>query len=133
MDTMEGLDFEFEAKADGYAKIIRNLTSDVEGLKAEIERLQSRKRTIENNITALKNRLEDSMIQTGKEKFKTELFSFNIQANPASVVIDDPTSIPSEFLIPQEPKVDKKAIKDFLKDNEAPWSHLEVNRGLRIR
>ena len=45
MDTMEGLDFEFEAKADGYAKIIRNLTSDVEGLKAEIDRLQSRKRS----------------------------------------------------------------------------------------
>ncbi len=133
MDTMEGLDFEFEAKADGYAKIIRNLTSDVEGLKTEIDRLQNRKKTLENNITALKNRLEDSMIQTGKEKFKTELFSFGIQANPASVVIDDPTSIPTEFLIPQEPKVDRKAIKEYLQNNEASWSHLEQSRSLRIR
>jgi len=77
--------------------------------------------------------LQDAMILTGKEKFKTELFSFGIQNNPASVVIDDPTSIPAEFLIPQEPKVDKKSIKEFLKDNDANWCHLEQSRSIRIR
>ena len=136
MDTMEGLDFEFEAKADGYAKIIRNLTSDVEGLKAEIDRLQSRKKTLENNISALKNRLEDSMIQTGKEKFKTELFSFGIQNNPPKVVIDDYSKIPAEYLIEQEPKIDNKSIKEFLQktdDQRSVFAHLEQGRSLRIR
>ena len=136
MDTMEGLDFEFEAKADGYAKIIRNLTSDVEGLKAEIDRLQSRKKTLENNISALKNRLEDSMIQTGKEKFKTELFSFGIQNNPPKVVIDDYSKIPAEYLIEQEPKIDNKSIKEFLQitdDQRSFFAHLEQGRSLRIR
>lgn len=131
--TLEGLDAEIEVKADNYAKIIRQLESDINGMKAEIERLSDRKRALENHVAYLKGNLEDAMILTGKEKFRTELFSFGIQNNVPSVVIDDPTSIPSEFLIPQEPKVDKKAIKEYLKDNEASWSHLEQTRSLRIR
>lgn len=132
-DTLEGIEGEIEVKADNYARIIRQLESDANGLKTEIERMTDRKRALENHVSYLKNNLQDAMILTGKEKFKTELFSFNIQSNPASVVIDDPTSIPAEFLIPQEPKVDKKSIKEFLKDNDANWCHLEQSRGLRIR
>ena len=132
-DTLEGIEGEIEVKADNYARIIRQLESDANGLKTEIERMTDRKRALENHVSYLKNNLQDAMILTGKEKFKTELFSFGIQNNPASVVIDDPTSIPSQFLIPQEPKVDKKSIKEYLKDNDANWCHLEQSRGLRIR
>ena len=132
-DTLEGIEGEIEVKADNYARIIRQLESDANGLKTEIERMTDRKRALENHVSYLKNNLQDAMILTGKEKFKTELFSFGIQNNVPSVVIDDPTSIPAEFLIPQEPKVDKKSIKEFLKDNEANWCHLEQSRGLRIR
>lgn len=132
-DTLEGIEGEIEVKADNYARIIRQLESDANGLKTEIERMTDRKRALENHVSYLKNNLQDAMILTGKEKFKTELFSFGIQSNPASVVIDDPTSIPAEFLIPQEPKVDKKSIKEYLKDNEANWCHLDQTRSLRIR
>jgi len=132
-DTLEGIEGEIEVKADNYARIIRQLESDANGLKTEIERMTDRKRALENHVSYLKNNLQDAMILTGKEKFKTDLFSFGIQANPASVVIDDPTSIPAEFLIPQEPKVDKKSIKEYLKDNEANWCHLEQSRSIRIR
>lgn len=132
-DTLEGIEGEIEVKADNYARIIRQLESDANGLKTEIERMTDRKRALENHVSYLKNNLQDAMILTGKEKFKTDLFSFNIQSNPASVVIDDPTSIPAEFLIPQEPKVDKKSIKEYLKDNEANWCHLDQSRSLRIR
>ena len=132
-DTLEGIEGEIEVKADNYARIIRQLESDANGLKTEIERMTDRKRALENHVSYLKNNLQDAMILTGKEKFKTELFSFGIQNNVPSVVIDDPTSIPSEFLIPQEPKVDKKSMKDFLKENQASWGHLDQTRSLRIR
>lgn len=132
-DTLEGIEGEIEVKADNYARIIRQLESDANGLKTEIERMTDRKRALENHVSYLKNNLQDAMILTGKEKFKTELFSFGIQNNVPSVVIDDPTSIPAEFLIPQEPKVDKKSIKEYLKDNEANWCHLEQSRSIRIR
>lgn len=137
-DTMEGIDGEIEDKADGYARIIRQMEADAAALKAEADRITNRRRTIENNIRTMKNRLEDAMIATGKVKFKTELFSFGIQKNPARVVIDDPTKIPAGFLIPQEPKIDTAAIKNSLKDADEQifWegvAHLEQDASLRIR
>ena len=137
LDTMEGIDFEFELKADNYARIIRNLTADVEGLKTEIDRLSSRKKSVENNIAALKTRLEYSMIQLGKEKFKTELFSFGIQNNPPSVVMDEQylENIPAEYLIPQEPKIDRKKIKEDIQAGKdlKGIAHLAQSRSIRIR
>lgn len=137
-DTMEGIDGEIEEKADCYARIIRQMEADAAALKAEADRITNRRRTIENNIRTMKNRLEDAMIATGKVKFKTELFSFGIQKNPARVVIDDPTKIPAGFLIPQEPKIDTAAIKNSLKDADEQifWegvAHLEQDASLRIR
>ena len=132
-DTLESVNFEFEEKADGYAKVVKTLEGDVDSLDKEIKRLTERKNTIKNNITGIKKHLENAMLATGNTKFKTILFNFNIQKNPASVVIDDETKIPQEYLIAQEPKVDKTGIKDFLKENEVPWAHLVQTESLRIR
>ena len=136
-DTLEGLDYEIEDKAEGYAKVIRNIESDIAGLKAEIERMTDRKRVLENNITRMKNNLQAAMELTGKTKFKTDLFSFNVQSNPAAVVMDEQylENIPKEYLIPQEPKLDKKKLAADLKagvDLEG-IAHLEQSRSLRIR
>lgn len=134
--TLEGLDAEIEVKADNYARIIRQLEADIAGLKTEIDRMMERKRVLENNITRLKANLQDTMIITGKERFKTDLFSFGIQNNPPKVVIDDYSKIPAEYLIEQEPKVDNKSIKEFLQktdDQRSFFAHLEQGRSLRIR
>lgn len=137
-DTLEGLGGEIEDKADGYAKVIAELNSEATKLKAEIDRLTARKRAIEQNVTRMKDSLKQAMLMTGKTKFKTDLFSFNIQKNPPRVVIDDPTHIPEAYLILQEPKVDTIGIKNALKSaDEAPlWegiAHLEQDEGVRIR
>ena len=136
-DTLEGLDYEIEEKAEGYAKVIRNIESDVAGLKTEIERMTDRKRVLENNISRLKNNLQAAMELTGKTKFKTDLFSFNVQNNPAAVIMDEQylENIPEEYLIPQEPKIDKKKLAADLKagvDLEG-IAHLSVSRSLRIK
>lgn len=133
-DTMEAIDGEIEVKADGYAKVMRNLEADASAIKAEIARLTERKKHIEANVDRMKRSLETAMRLTGKTKFKTSLFSFNIQKNPASLKIDNPDRIPAEFLIPQEPKVDSAAIKKELKEGAVfDWCHLEQSEGLRIR
>lgn len=135
-DTMEGLSGEIEVKADGYAKVIAELNAAIAGLKAEIERLANRKTTMENNVKYLKSTLQFAMETTGKTKFKTELFSFGIQKNPASVVIDEPylENIPDKYLIPQDPKIDKVKIKEDLKAGiDIGIAHLEQSQSLRIR
>ena len=136
-DTLEGLDWEFEDKADSYAVVIRSLEGDIASLKSEIERLSNRKRTIKNNISRMKEALEMAMRTSNKTKFKTKLFSFGIQKNPPSLKIDQPDMVPEEYLIPQAPKVDNTAIKRFLKaldeDDHCSWAHLEQSESLQIR
>lgn len=130
-DTLEGLDGEIEIKADGYAKVIKELEGNVDTLKNEIDRLSRKKSSYENNIKIMKESLENTMKITGKTKFKTELFSFNIQNNPPRLVIDK--DVPEQFLIPQPPKVDNARIKELLKHQELDFAHLEVGQSLRIR
>ena len=136
-DTLEGLEYELEDKADAYAKVIRSLEGDNASLKAEIDRLTARTKTIENNIKNMKLSLERAMQASGKQKIKTKLFSFRIQKNPPALKIDDPDAIPPEYLIPQKPKVDTAAVKKMLKglpDNQfCLWAHLEQTKGLQIR
>lgn len=132
-DTLEGVEFEFEEKADGYAKVVKSLEGDVEALDKEIKRLTERKNIINNNIKGIKKNLENAMLVTGKTKFKTLLFNFGIQKNPASVVIEDETKIPEEYLVPQEPKVDKKSLAAYLKENDVEWARLVQTESLRIR
>lgn len=136
-DTMEGLGGEIEDKADGYAKVMKQLEADAAALKNEIDRLTVRKRSIENNIDRLKDTLKMAMIMTNKTKFKTELFSFGIQKNPKKVVLDkDLAEIPTEWLIQQEPKVDKAAIKAALEAEDVTAqsvAHFEQDESLRIR
>ena len=132
LDTMEGIDFEIEEKAEGYAKILRMLDAQVDAITAEVERLTERKKAISNNMTRLKQSLEDSMIRLDKKKFKTALFSFNIQKNPATVNIVG--EVPEQYLIPQEPKVDKKAIIAFVKEHgDTEYAQLIQSESLRIR
>jgi len=136
-DTMEGIEGELEVKAENYAKMMRSLDSDVAGLKAEEERLRNRRQTIENNIKRMKQALQSMMEITGKVKFKTDLFSFGIQNNPASVVLDEQyiENIPEEYLKYRDPEVDKAKIKEDLKagKNLEGIAHLEQTQSLRIR
>lgn len=133
-DTLEAIGGELEAKADGYARVMRQMDADAKAIKAEEYRLYNRRKAIENRSEWLKSRLQEVMEVTGKTKFKTELFSFGIQKNPPKVVITDESRIGHDYLIPQPPKVDTKAIKDALNDGfHFDWAHLEQTESLRIR
>lgn len=133
-DTLEGIDGEIEDKAENYAKLIKNIEAENDGLKWEIERLKLRKERNEKKIESLKSNLQDAMVTTGKTKFKTNLFSFGVQKNAPSVVIDDEKAVDKRYLIPQDPKIDKKSIKEAInKGEKIEWAHLEQSESLRIR
>ena len=140
MDSISG---EIEEKADGYAKIARGIEADIAALKGEEARLKARRQSLENNLKRLKGNLEYAMALTGKTKFKTELFSFNIQKNAPSVKVEDEAKF-IEFLASnnrddllkhEAPKLNKTAIKDaIMKDGEV-FDGVEVvqTESLRIR
>lgn len=131
-DTMESLDYEIEEKADTYAKIDKMLDAEIKALAAEITRLTGRKKTLENNQDRLKRNLESTMIALGKTKFKTLLFSFGIQKNPVTVKVIG--KVPKRFYIPQEPKLDKKALIEYVKEHgNTKYAELTQSESLRIR
>ena len=135
-DTLEGLDGEIEDKAEGYAKVIKQLEADAKMYADEVKRLTAKKKTAETNAKRMKKALQDAMVATGKTKFKTKLFGFNVQKNPPSVKLSDNymAVIPGEYLIAQEPKVDKAKILDDLKSGkEYSWATIEQGESLRIR
>lgn len=136
-DTMEAVEGELEIKAESYAKIMKNLDGDVEALENEIRRLTSRKKAIEENIKRMKAALQGMMEITGKTKFKTDLFSFGIQKNAPSVVIDveDIYDIPEDYLKYKAPEINKTAIKEAIQKGAdlSGIAHLEQSHSLRIR
>lgn len=132
-DTMDAINGELEDKADGYAKVIRELEAEEAGLDTEIKRLQARKSAVSGNKGRIKDALESAMRETGKLKFKTALFSFGIQKNPPSVAILS-ENIPLDYLVVPEPQPDKKRILAELKAGASfDWAELRQTESLRIR
>lgn len=135
-DTMEGIEGELEDKADGYARIMRQLEAESASLKAEEERLARKRKAADGAVKRLKEALYISMKETGRLKFKTHLFSFNIQRNPPSINLsDDLEKIPTQYHIEQPDKIDKKAI---LKDAQmgidvSGFAEIIQSEGVRIR
>ena len=136
-DTMEAVEGELEIKAENYAKVMKNLEADVAGIKAEIDRLSERKKTIENNIKNMKSALQMAMETTGKTKFKTELFSFGIRKNAPSVIMDEPyiENVPERFLKYSEPTINRTAIKEAIQSGEnlEGLAHLEQTESIIIK
>lgn len=109
--ALENIDDEIETKADNIAKVLRDFDGDIEALKSEEERLAKKRKTIENRQKQLKEYLQNAMLVLDKRKFKTDLFSFNIQKNAPSLKILDESKIPEDYY-----KIEKKLNKNDLKE-----------------
>lgn len=125
LDTLESIEGEIEDKADNYAMIIKNLLASAEAKSVEIKRMTEKAKAEKNRAQLLKDRLEEVMRETGKTKFKTQLFSFNIQKNGGKEPLwttEDLRLIPWDFL-KKEP--DNAKIRELLATQEVSWARLE--------
>lgn len=136
-EALGNLGEDIEIKLENYAKIIKNFESDIEGLKTEEARLAAKRKTKENAIKNMKDRMTLAMQQTGKLDINTSLFSFKVQKNTPSVVLDvhSVEDIPEKYRIPQEPKIDKKLLKADIEAGEDldGIAHIERSESVRIR
>lgn len=135
--ALSAISDEIEVKADNYAKLIRNMETSVESIAVEQKRLAARKSTLESSISRLKENLQECMIATGKTKFKTDLFTFNIQKNGGAlpIVVDVDTEMLSDDFVIVTEKPNLKAIGEFLQTHpECKWAHFgERGESLRIK
>lgn len=136
-DALANLADDIEVKLEGYAKVIKNFESDIEGLKKEEDRLAGKRKTLENRVKSMKTAMCAAMIATGKLKVKGDLFSFTVRNNAPSVVMDTyyVYNVPEKYLIPQAPKIDRKLLAEDLKDGASleGIAHLESSQSILIK
>lgn len=114
-EILKTIDDEIEVKAENYAKVMQNMEGDIDAIDKEIDRLNAKKKSLISGIQRMKENLYQGMKATGKEKFKTELFSFTIAKNggKAPVLIPDESLVPMEYQVPQY-HIDKEKIREEL-------------------
>lgn len=133
-DTLEGIEGEIEDKADNYAKIIKELESKAKARKDEANRLNDGAKVLENRVKALKTNLFNSMKQTGKTKFTTNLFTFNIAKNGGKQVLTVDGEVPEEYTKTMYITDTEKIRQALEKGENLPFAHLEARgESLRIK
>jgi len=74
------------------------------------------------------------MIELGKTKFKTPLFSFNVQKNAPSLEITDESFVPIIFYKEVAPTLDRKALLNAIKGGQIfKGVGMKQTESLRIR
>lgn len=142
-DALANLADDIEVKLEGYAKVIKNFESDIEGLKKEEDRIRAKRQTLEKRISDMKTAMRDAMIamiapdEKGKIKTKCGAFSFSIRNNAPSVVMDVNyiEDVPEKYLIAQEPKIDRKLLAEDIKSGAdlEGIAHLESSQSILIK
>lgn len=116
-DTLEG-ECNLTDLIEGALEQIALDGAALEGIAAHKQRLQSResrlKKRIDNFRTALQTALDVAVLKTHEGAIGT----ITRKRISPSLVITSESDLPSEYFIPQEPKLDRKALTDALKDKQ---------------
>lgn len=115
-DTFESLEGEVSEKLTGYAAVIKNMESDVDGMKKAEKAIQERRKFAENKIQRLTNVVDETMKFHEIDKIPTPEFVIGYRKCPPSLEVVDEDEIPEQFWIPQDPKLDRSAALTLLKE-----------------
>ena len=134
LDTLESIEGDIEDKADNYAKIIKEFEMIRDARKAEAKRLNESASIFDNRIRILKGNLFNVMKETGRTKFNTELFSFNICKNGGKQALTVDGEVPEEYtkvIIENDTEKIRQALES---GKNLPFAHLEPRgESLRIK
>lgn len=136
LDTLEGVQWEYNFKLEQYAKVIRNLEADVNAIKTEVKRLTDKRRVLEGNIDRLKKYMFDSMKATNTPKVKGTVLTVAIQKNGGKlpIILDVDTSELPDDLVKITESPDLEVIAKVLDAGESPLAHYgERGESLRIK
>ena len=130
-DTLQAMGT--EEKLESYCKVIRQLEADAEMLKAEKERIENKKKTVDNSIGRMKKAVIDFMKASGSTKSTAGTFTVALSTSKAVNILDE-SKVPVRFLVEQAPKIDKSAIRqELISGAEIEGCELQINEGVRIK
>ncbi|RUR38504.1 siphovirus Gp157 family protein [Vreelandella populi] len=118
--TLDVNSSQIEDKIEATIIVARQLDAEVEAHDAEIKRLTARKKTLERNAQACRDRVLWAMENTGRDKIKRQLFTIT-RAKPRAVCsIEHPDRVPEQYtkLIPASRQPVKAEILKALQAGE---------------
>jgi hypothetical protein len=115
IETLEAIQDSIENKVENIAKFLKNIEGDIAAYKAEEERLQKKRKYLENKLKGLKEYTQSVLEMNGFEKIKAGTFNVRLQKNPPSVEVIDEKKIPVQYREPQPDKILTKLILEDLK------------------
>ena len=118
-DTLEAIQGTIEQKAVSLASWSLDLDGNIAKIDAEIDRLNAKKKQIQNRKDSLTEYMRSNMDACGINKISCPLFSITLVAGRDVVAISDDSLIPDEFMnVKVVSSPDKVAILKALKAGE---------------
>jgi len=119
-------------KLEGYAMVLKNIESDIAGIKTEEKRLADRRKAMESNLARIKENMADALLTVEGNRVKTEKFTFSFRKS-TSVQIENDAAIPPQF-IKVEKTISRSELAKALKAGEQiEGAQLVENQSLSIR
>lgn len=119
-------------KLEGYAMVLKNIESDIVGIKSEEKRLADRRKAMESNLARIKENMADALLTVEGNRVKTEKFTFSFRKS-TSVQIENDAAIPPQF-IKVEKTISRSELAKALKAGEQiEGAQLVENQSLSIR
>lgn len=124
--------FNLIEKTTNYVHVIKTLDSECDIIDDEIKRLQELKKQRSNFTQSLKDRLKNAMQAMELTEIKTALNKINFRKSESVEIIDE-SILPNNVLI-YEPKIDKKKIKEIIKNGGQVFgAKIVENQNLQIK
>lgn len=131
-DTLEGIGI--AEKIGAYCVVANELAGDLQKIESEIERLNEKKKSIENNIKRLNLRLGDCLYSMNTTKYNAGTYTV-YRRETQQVIIDDSEKIPAEFMKTRVSETPNKTlIKESIKEGkEVAGAHIQTNQSITIK
>ena len=133
-DELLSTDAQLHDKAEAYCKMVRIFEAEEEAYRIEEERLRNHRQSAAHKAERLKRTLESELLKLDMRDIQAGTFKVKIQLNNPSVNVTDETAIPSDYFIPQPPKLDKKLMLEEMKAGVViPGAEIQRTESIRIR
>lgn len=129
-DTLDGIEWELEAKVEQILAVCKNESAYAEALKEESKRLIERAKAAENRVASMKEYVAKSLETIGKKSLKAGVHQVTVRAPSKSVEITDASALPPEFIeYETNIKPDKLAIKHQIEAGiDVPGAQIKLGK-----
>lgn len=121
----------FVTKAENYGYAILHYKAIVAAVKAEKDRLDAIKKTAENAVARMEERIVAAMQTFDKPKVEAATLKLSLRKSER-VVVDDEAKVPADC-IKVKTEISKTDLKAHIKAGDDCGAHIEENQSLQIK